>query len=378
MGDVVRAPWGGYFVTGFEACSQVLRSRAWLSPDIAWRDPQPDLESCHAPVTREEGRTLSRLNAQAHARQGRSPGNLFDRRVKEEMQSDIAGHVRQLLDSLEESLNTRGEADIVTTVSERLPIHTVGQWLKIDDEHYSHIQDLSHRQVYAQELLPTKSDLATAACATSEMRTFFTDLIRQRRVGLGNDVLSGWIRYWDALLHDDPIGADRVLSHLIISLTIASVETTATLLSVAIWLLLRDPGRWDWLCRHPEHVDGVIDETLRYDPPIYLDSRIAGCDTQLAGVPIAKDTKVHVLYGAANHDPRRYENPHVFDILRRGGQVMFGAGAHYCLGAALGRLEAQTLLTHMLKRFPTLKLANGPTYAPRLVFRRVTSLKVMT
>ena len=378
MGDVVPAPWGGYFVTGFEACSQVLRGRNWLVPDIAWQERQPDPERWQALATQEMSHTLSRLNAPAHTSRRRSLGNLFDRRTLEEMQPDITAHVSRLLDTLAENMREHGEADFATTVSEQLPIRTVGHWLHIPAEHYAHILNLTHRQVHAQELLPTKSELAISADATLQLRAFFNDLIRQRRAHPGGDALSGWIRHWDAQLPDDRAGADRILYHLTMFITIASLETTATLLSVAVWLLLEQPARWDWLRHHPEHIDDAIDEALRYDPPIHLNSRIAADDTVLAGVPIAKDQVVHVLYGAANHDPRRNENPHAFDILRGGSHLTFGGGAHYCLGAGLARLEARTLLTHLLKRFPTLTLAAGPSYAPRMVFRHVTSLRVTT
>ncbi|MFF8592130.1 cytochrome P450 [Streptomyces sp. NPDC015220] len=376
MGDVVPAPWGGYFVTGYEACSQVLRGRTWLVPDIAWQERQPDPERWHAPATQEMSNALSRLNAPAHTCQRRGLGNLFDRRTLQEMQPDIEDHVRGLLDQLEAGLRDRGVADLVATVSEQLPVRTVGHWLDIPAEHHAHILDFTHRQVFAQELLPTRSDLAVSAEATREMRTFFTDLVRQRRARPGNDVVSGWIRHWDARFPDDRAAADRTLYHLIMFITIASLETTATLLSNAVWFLLRDPGRWNWLRHHPEHIDDAVNEVLRYDPPIHLNSRIAAEHTILAGVPIAKDTMVHVLYGAANHDPRRNPDPHTFSILRRGDHLTFGGGAHYCLGAALARLEARILLTHLLKRFPTLEPAGGPTYAPRMVFRRMTSLKV--
>ncbi|WP_055494701.1 cytochrome P450 [Streptomyces sp. TP-A0356] len=378
MGDVVPAPWGGYFVTGFEACSQVLRGRNWLVPDIAWQERRLDPERWQAPATREMSHTLARLNAPTHTAQRRSLGNLFDRQTLEELQPGIEDHVTRLLDALDERLRAQGEADFVATVSEQLPIRAIGQWLGIAEEHHAHILDITHRQVHAQELLPTRSELAISAEATVQLRTFFTELLRERRARPGDDVLSGWIRHWDTRLDDEREVADRVLYYLAMFITIASLETTATLLSVAVWLLLEDPDRWNWLRRHPEHVDDAIDEALRYDPPIHLNTRVAADDTVLAGVPIAKDVMVHVLYGAANHDPRRNENPHSFDILRNGTHLTFGGGAHYCLGAALARLEARTLLTQLLKRFPALKPLAAPTYAPRMVFRRVTSLKVTT
>ncbi|MFD8612225.1 cytochrome P450 [Streptomyces sp. NPDC059631] len=378
MGDVVPAPWGGYLVTGFEACSQVLRGRTWLVPDLAWQDRLPDPGRWQAPATREMSHALSRLNAPAHTCRRRSLGNLFDRQTLAAMQPDIEGHVAALLDVMAERLRTHGEADLVTCAAEQLPVRTVGHWLGIPAEHHARILDFTHRQVHAQELLPTAKQLAVSAEATAEMRVFFTDLIRQRRARPGNDVLSGWIRHWDAQLPDDRAEADRVLYYLVMFITIASLETTATLLSVAVRLLLEEPGRWEWLRERPEHIDDAIDEALRYDPPIHINSRVAGEDTVLAGVPVARDTMVHVLYGAANHDPRRNPDPSVFDILRGGQHLTFGGGAHYCLGAALARLEARTFLRLLLNRFPALKLADGPVYAPRMVFRRVTSLKVTT
>lgn len=378
LGDVVPAPWGGYFVTGFDACNQVLRGRNWLVPDFAWQERQPDPARWREPARREMTRTLSRLNPPEHTVQRRALGNLFDRGTLEELRPRIAAHVGRLLDRLATRLRDRGEADFVDTVGDRLPIHTVGQWLGIPDEHYPHILDFTHRQVHAQELVPTKSELAISAEATTEMRTFFTSLIAHRRADLGDDVLSDWIRYWDARYPLDRAAADQTLYDLTMFITIASLETTATLLTNAVWFLTQDPARADRLRRHPEEIDDAIDEVLRYDPPIHLNTRFAAADTVLGGVSVAKDTTVHVLYGAANHDPRRNPDPHVFDVHRKGGHLTFGGGLHYCLGSVLARLEARLLLTELLERFPTLRPAGSPTYANRMVFRRITSLKVTT
>ncbi|MGW4026866.1 cytochrome P450 [Streptomyces sp. NPDC005009] len=377
LGDVVRAPWGGYFVTGFEACSQVLRGRNWLVPDFAWQERQPDPGRWQAPATREMTRTLPRLNAPTHTCQRRALGNPFDRTTLESLRPRVAALASGLLDGLEDRLRADGEADFVTTVAEQLPLLTVGDWLGIPPEHYARILDFTHRQVYAQELLPTKSELAVSARATLEMRTYFTDLIRQRRARPGDDVLTGWIHHWDARYPDDRAAADQVIYDLTMFITIASLETSAVLLANTVWFLTRDPSRAAWLRRHPGHIDDAVEETLRYDPPVVVNTRVAADDTVLAGTPIAKDTTVHVLYGAAAHDPRRNPDPHLFDIRRGGGHLTFGGGAHYCLGAALARLEARELLTQVLERFPTLRPLAPPAYdTSRVVFRRITSLKV--
>lgn len=376
LGDVVPAPWGGYFVTGFDASNQVLRGRDWLAPDFAWQERQPSPERWQSPATREMSRTLSRLNAPAHTCQRRALGNLFDRETLAAMTPAITAHVTDLLDDLAAALAGGGVADVVPLVADRLPIRTVGGWLGLPDEDHAHILDFTHRQVYAQELLPSKKELDLSAQATLEMREYFTELLAHRRARPGDDAVSGWIRHWDAQGPGDREAVDQILYDLTMFITIASLETTSTLLTNAVWLLARHPEHARRLRAEPGFVDDVIDEVLRYDPPIHLNTRVAGRDTVLAGVPVARDTMVHVLYGAANHDPRRNENPHSFDPHRKGGHLTFGGGAHYCLGAGLARLEARVLLTELVRRFGDLRLVDGPVYAPRMVFRRATSLKV--
>jgi len=373
MGDVVRAPWDAHFVTGYDTCSEVLRGRDWLAPDFAWQERQPDPERWSAVATQEMTKTLARLNAPEHTCQRRSLGNLFDRSTIERLTPVVEEHVTRLLDELEEKLRW-GEADFVSTVSDQLPISTIGSWLNIPAADHPHILEITHNQVHAQELLPTRSELAVSEEATAQLRAYFTELLEQRRANPGNDILTGWIHAWDAR-EPDREKADEILYRLTMFVTIASLETTATLLSSMVWLL-GEPGRWQWLRENPGYIDAAVDEVLRYDPPIQINTRVAAEDTVLAGVPIAKDSMVHVLYGAANHDPRRNENPDAVDVERHGTHLTFGGGVHYCLGAALARLEARALLTQLLERFPTLRVVTPPTYASRLVFRRVTSLGV--
>lgn len=240
MGDVVRAPWNAYFVTGFDTCSEVLRGRNWLAPDFAWQERQADTERWDAVATQEMTKTLSRLNAPEHTCQRRSLGNLFDRSTIQRLTPQVEEHVTRLLDELADKLRW-GETDFVSTVSEQLPISTIGSWLGVPPEDYSHILEITHNQVHAQELLPTKSELAVSAEATVRLRSYFTDMVKQRRANPGNDVLTGWIHTWDAM-EPDREAADEILYRLTMFVTIASLETTATLLSTMVGLLLRSPA----------------------------------------------------------------------------------------------------------------------------------------
>ncbi|MGW0855615.1 cytochrome P450 [Streptomyces sp. NPDC002690] len=377
MGDVVPAPWGGYFVTGFDSANQVLKGRGWLAPDFAWQERQEDAGRWDAVATQEMTKTLARLNAPEHTCQRRSLGNLFDRTTIERLTPQVEEHARQLLDDLAAALEGGDEADFVSLVSDRLPISTIGGWLGIPAEDYDHILEITHNQVHAQELLPTRSELAVSADATAHLRKYFTQLVQERRDQPAHDVLTGWIHTWDAM-EPNREAADEILYRLTMFVTIASLETTATLLSSLVSLLAGDPERWAELRAHPERIDDALEEVLRYDPPIHINTRVAAAETELAGVTIPKDAMVHVMYGAANHDPRRNEDPDTFDIGRRGNHLTFGGGVHYCLGAALARLEARSLLVQLLDRFPDLRVTTPATYASRMVFRRVTSLGVHT
>ncbi|MFJ4773688.1 cytochrome P450 [Streptomyces uncialis] len=374
MGEVVPAPWGAYFVTGFESCSQVLRDRNWLAVDAAWQERQDDSQRWNNFASQDLNRTLVRLNAPEHTFRRRSLGNLFDRAAMESLTAQIEEEVDRLLDGLDEGLRA-GEADFVDLVADRLPMSTTGRWLDIPAEDHPTILEHAHVHAWAQELLPSPRQLEAASEAAVELARYFADLVRARRELPGEDPVSDWIRTLDGL-EQDPAVVDEIVESLAFFIPLASLETTATLLTSTVWQVLREPGQWAWLAENPSHVDDAVDEVLRYDPPVRFSTRVAGQDMVLAGVALPKDTVVHVMYGAAGHDPRRNENPRLFDIRRGGSHLSFAAGIHYCLGAALARLVTRTLLVRLLERFPGLRVTSPPVYEPRMALRRVLSMGV--
>src|SRR5205823_1091606 len=127
-------------------------------------------------------------------------------------------------------------------------------------------------------------------------------------------------------------------------------------------------------------VTGFVEEVLRYDSPVQLTSRqVFGDDLEIAGVRLQRNTEVLLLLGAANRDPNRYDDPDRFDPLRKDiAPLSFGAGAHYCLGQALARLEAATVFPRLLERFPQLAPAadEKPVRRDRLVLRGYETLPV--
>ncbi|MGW3511496.1 cytochrome P450 [Streptomyces sp. NPDC000994] len=372
-GGVVAAPWGGHLVTRFDLCDQVLRNRDWLEPDSRWREQQGDGTRWTAPSSREMSRTLPALNPPEHTWVRRSAG-MFDRTSLEEIRGTVGRITGRLMDSLAVQLRD-GEADFNALVSEELPVATIGHWLGLPSADFPRLRELTHDQVFTQELLPSASQLALSDAATAELRTYFLELVRERRAHPGDDPVSRWIALWDAM-ESDQDKADEAVYFLALFVLLAALETTSTLLSTMTLLLLEHPRQWDRLTIHPDLVPAAVEESLRYDPPTHVISRVSSRDTELGGVEVRKDEMVHLMVGAANRDPAKHEDPELFNLHRKPAHLAFSGGIHYCLGAPLARLEAQTLLHHLVRRFPRLTLVRRPTWAPRVAFRRPLNLDV--
>lgn len=372
-GDVGLAPWGGTFVTSFALCDQVLRGRDWLEPDKEWRERQGPGTRWNASSSREMSNTLAALNPPDHTRVRRAAGT-FDRAAVEQIGRTVTRTTDRLLDSLAERLR-EGEADFVTLVGDELPVATIGEWLGIPSADWPRLRQLTHDQVFTQELLPSASQLAGSDAATAELRAYFTALVSERRAHPGDDPVSRWIATWDSL-ESDRDKADEAVYLLVLFVLLAALETTSTLLTTMTLLLVETPERWNMVADNPDLVPAFVEETLRYDPPTHVISRIAGQDSVLGGVEVGKGEMVHLMVGAAHRDSARHVDPHRFDPLRKPAHLAFSGGIHYCLGAPLARLEAQILLRQLIRRLPRLTLVRRPVMAPRVAFRRLLNLDV--
>ncbi|MFJ8531815.1 cytochrome P450 [Streptomyces sp. NPDC093591] len=161
-------------------------------------------------------------------------------------------------------------------------------------------------------------------------------------------------------------------------LLIAGHETTTHFIGNATLALLRHPHAADQLRRRPDLMPAAVEELLRYDAPVQLMLRRARQDMELAGRSVAEGQTVLLVCGAANRDPAVFPDPHVLDFERRGGRHMaFGHGPHFCLGAALARLEGTIALEALLTRLPGLRLdGTAPQWQRSLNFRALTRLNV--
>jgi cytochrome P450 len=146
------------------------------------------------------------------------------------------------------------------------------------------------------------------------------------------------------------------------TLLTAGHETTTNLLGNLVHLLLSNPEQWRLVQAEPSLIPSAIEEALRFDAPKQRNFRRVKKNHEFNGIPFEENQMVFQLIGAANHDPRQFENPDAFDIRRKkNDHLSFGSGIHFCLGAPLARMEARIVLELLLKDAAQCRLARPVT-----------------
>jgi cytochrome P450 len=183
-------------------------------------------------------------------------------------------------------------------------------------------------------------------------------------------------------IHDEKPEAltQEEISSILFSLTFAGHETTNYLIGNVVRRLLEDPTRWDAVVADPALIPGAVDETLRYDPSVPVWRRVTKRPVTLGGVDLPAGAKLFLWLAASGRDTAVFPEPETFDLRRANTSktLAFGKGIHYCLGAALGKLEAQLALDGLTHRFPRLRLVEGQalSFHPNISFRGPQALWV--
>jgi len=187
---------------------------------------------------------------------------------------------------------------------------------------------------------------------------FVRELIGQKRDHPGDDILTGLI---EADAEGDRLTEDEIVA-MVFLLIVGGYETTVHLITNGVLTLLENPEQLARLRDNPELINSAVEEILRHRGPVQSTKPgYAAEDIHLHGVTIPKGKPIMPLFGAANHDPRAFDNPQVFDIGRTPNRHLgFGHGTHFCLGAHLARAEARFGILNLLQRFPNLQLAGDP------------------
>jgi cytochrome P450 len=358
----------GWLVSPFEDVQAGLQSPAFRSGgriDQAAKALAPEVREASADALACLNAMMSFRDAPDHTRLRRLVSRGFTARRVAALEPQIHELVNELLDEWPES----GTFDLVKTFSFKLPAMVICRLLGIPMDRLDDINRWAEGIVNLLSAgVMTPQAAAQAQLMVVEASEYMNALIEEKRANPADDLLSALVVIEG---EDDDALSRAELIAMVIQLFFAGFETTEGLIGNALNVLLRNKDVFAPLAGDQEYAELVTEEALRFDNSIHRQTRIAEEDTELQGVAIPKDSYVFFLIGAANRDPRRFENPNVFDPRRADlGSVAFGHGVHFCLGAPLARLETRIALQVIAERFPTLEPAGEPVFGELLAVRK--------
>jgi pimeloyl-[acyl-carrier protein] synthase len=271
----------------------------------------------------------------------------------------------QVANELLDAVHADGEMDFVQSYSYPLPIRAICKLLGIPAELQPEIERWAWDFARAGDPMSSTPEIAAQGDVAAEgFRSLFERLLSERRLHPRDDVMSLLVQ---AEEHGETLTLDEAISTCVLLLQ-AGHETTADLLGNALVGLFRHPDQLEWLRRHPEMTRQAVEELLRYDCSVQMSMRLLTSDVEVEGSVIPQGDLAALMYGAANRDPARFEDPDRLDLHRAPQHLAFSAGAYYCLGNALARLELKAGMSVLLHRLPALAPAS-PTFSQRRTMR---------
>jgi cytochrome P450 len=284
--------------------------------------------------------------------------------------------IRQIADRLIGSFIHDQHADIVSQFAYPFALEVVLTLLGIPS------QDIEQTRVWSQDWLMLMSiqldEARQAACARSTVafQHYLARLIEERRHNPQDDLIT------TLPLASMPEGQPLTENELVImlqGLILAGHESTTNMIGTGLLLLLSKPELWQTLCQHQEYIPQAVEEILRFDAPIQMFARITTSETTVGGVTLPADASLLLLYGSGNHDETAFRHADDFQLQRAPNHhLAFGHGVHFCVGAALARLEGRLAFEALCQRLPGLSLVPGQTltHIPTLLFRGYEHLEV--
>jgi len=246
--------------------------------------------------------------------------------------------------------------DFVNDIAAKLPLYAAAAILGVRDVDIARMEEW----VEALELLTrveSVDDLDGPGRRFDDLKQFLRDQVALKRREPGEDMISLFLR---SSLDGGPVPDPIVIAH--VATLMSNGGTTRLLLASLAEQLARNPEQTVAIKNDPQLIDGAIEECLRLMPPARGFVRTATADSRLDQVTVWAGQRVYLLYPAANRDPAHFDVPHVYDATRRDsvGHAAFGFGTHFCLGAALARMEARALFRELLGRYGEIRLEGEP------------------
>ncbi|MEC9426938.1 MAG: cytochrome P450, partial [Actinomycetota bacterium] len=289
--------------------------------------------------------------------------NVVSRRFTPRATSRWEDHVRGVVTGLLDDVLAGGQSEVVGELAAPLPAQMIGLLLGFPAEMWPKLQEWSERTI-ALGGGPRYHDQSGIAAAM-EFAGACAELYESKRPGVTDgcpmdDVMSVWIDRQRQGMEGHEFGLSEIISDCLLLLD-GGAETTRTVLARTMVELARQPDQWA-LLREGANLTVATEEFIRWVTPIHNMCRTAATDTEVAGTTVRAGDQVVLIYSSANRDPAHFADPETFDVTRSPNHhLAFGFGTHFCLGAALARLEIRVFFEEFVSRVAGLHLVPGTT-----------------
>ena len=371
------APSIGYYIlTRYADIEQVFLDPATYSAAVAQAPLVPVVPEAQRILLAGGHRpqpSMVSLDEPEHARLRKPAARAFSMKRVSALVPVIEATTARLLDAVGPAV----EFDLVAALAFPLPANIVFSLMGVPERDYA---ELKHWSGYRAALgwgRPQPEDQIEIATGMAAYRGYLRELVEAKAGAPGDDLTSDLL----AIHRENPerLTLEEIAS-ILFSLSFAGHETTTGLIGNTVRRLLEVQERWSAIRADPGLIPAAVEETLRYDPSVPVWRRVTTRPATLAGVQLPAGAKLFLWLAAAGRDAAAFSQPDAFDVHRpdSGRHLAFGKGLHYCLGANLGKLEAQIAVTALAARYPRLRLAPDQRLAfhPNISFRGPQVLRV--
>ena len=284
--------------------------------------------------------------------------------------------VEAIVDRMLKPLQHGSEVELMRAFANPMPVRIISEMLGVPQELHETFVNWSRAiAVFRGNPDRTIEQARAAQDALIAMTDFFRKTVAERRRNKGNDLISLLID----IEEDGEVLTEEELYAQCIALLFAGHETTRNLIGNGMYTLLKHPQETAELREKPETIRAAVEELLRYESPVQFTARVLKEDIDVCGQRIPKRWSILCMLGAANRDPKQFNEPNQLDLKRLNNQhLAFSAGPHFCIGNQLARLEGQIALLNLVQRFPQMRLTGPrPEWASTFGFRGLKSLPVI-
>lgn len=314
---------------------------------------------------------MSRNEGSEHARLRRIAARAFTAKAIGTLRDSIQRHTDDLVDDMLAKVAAGGVADVKQDLANKLPVRVIVDMLGVPQGDRELIWEWS--EAVGRLFSLDERSLREADEAIDAFRAYVGKTVQRfRETGEAPDLAKAMLAKRD----EEGLTEDELVAMYLLILFGGS-ETTTNLLGNGFLALQRHRDQWDLLVADPSLVRGAVDELIRYDSPHHYLPRVATEDFEIGGVPVRAGQTVVVVMGAANRDASVFDEPDRLDVERdnKHEHLSFAFGPHFCLGAALARIEGDIVFSTLVRRFPEARLLDDdPTYGGSAMLRAIQSL----